>query len=62
MLLSELTSNSSSVRLDGDESGSYHDADSSKTTSRLTRTAWVEGLTALVSLLLGRVSYEDTFL
>ena len=33
MSSSEMMSNSSSVGLDGAESGSYHDADSSKTTS-----------------------------
>ena len=39
-----LTSNPSSVGTDGVESGSYHDADSSKTMSLLTQTARVEGL------------------
>ena len=43
MSSSILTSNSSSVGPDGVESGSYHDADLSKTASRLTQTAWVEG-------------------
>ena len=41
---SKLASNSSSVSLDGAESGSYHDVVSSKITSRLTRTTWIERL------------------
>ena len=44
MSSSVLMSNSSSVGPDGVESVSYHDADSSKTTLRLTLTVRVEGL------------------
>ena len=43
-LLSELAFNSSSIGSDGVVSGLYQDADSSKTTSRLIRTARVKGL------------------
>ena len=39
------------IGLDGVESISYHDVDSSKTTSRLTRTARVEGLKNLYAFL-----------
>ena len=52
-----LTSNSSSVGSDEVEAGAYHDADSSKTTSRLTQTAHVECIPfAWTSILQGYIS------
>ena len=63
MSSSILTSNSSSFGPDGVESGSYQDADSSKTTSRLTRTARVKGLKHLYAFCLDnyhmRIHFSD---